>query len=121
MKFTTSLISLLLAASSAQAIPGSSVEARQERRVVHAEFYQGDCGSSRFLGEQDFVQNEGGACIDVNIPETISCTLITSNNATRSLFFFNTERCNIEGSNHFQRLPFTTGGFFLPVEAAQFR
>ncbi|RYP51758.1 hypothetical protein DL768_002981 [Monosporascus sp. mg162] len=120
MQFTASLISLLLAASSAQAIPGSSVEARQERRVVHAEFYdQGGC-NGRFLGEQYFVQDEVQTCIDVNIPETIACTLITSNNATRALRFYNTERCNTVGSNHFTAPPGFTGPFALAVEAAQF-
>ncbi|RYP69436.1 hypothetical protein DL771_006088 [Monosporascus sp. 5C6A] len=121
MQFTTSLISLLLVASSAQALPGSSVEARQQRRVVHAEFYsEGGCGG-RFLGEQDFIQDEAQTCIDVNIPEPIACTLITRNNATRPLFLFNTERCNIPGSNFFQVLPGFTGPFAQEVEAAQFR
>ncbi|RYP29797.1 hypothetical protein DL767_006538 [Monosporascus sp. MG133] len=109
MQFTTSLISLLLAASSAQAIPGSSVEARQERRVVHAEYYnRGDCGG-RLLGEQDFVQDEEQTCMVVSIPEPIVCTLITRNNATRSLRLFNIERCNTSGSNYITVPPFTTG------------
>ncbi|RYP60661.1 hypothetical protein DL769_008021 [Monosporascus sp. CRB-8-3] len=113
MQFTTSLISLLPAASSAQALPGSSVEARQEPRIVHAEYYdRTDCGGT-FLGEQVFVEDQVRTCIDINIPCDGRLHMDHLQQRLAS---------PIAGSNFFTVPPGGTGFFGdQDVEAAQFQ
>ena len=95
MQFTTSLVSILLAVSGAQALPGSSsVEARQERRVVHARFFDDTGCNGNLIGQQDFVQGAQPSCVPINTPG-VHCTLITSNNATQTRKLFPMHRTEV--------------------------
>ena len=92
MQFTTGLVSLVVAASGALALPSSSsLEARQDSRVVHARFFaDGGCNGA-VIGEQDFVQGSQPSCIQIPVPG-VRCTLVTSNNATQTCKLIHLER-----------------------------
>ncbi|RYP82098.1 hypothetical protein DL769_001757 [Monosporascus sp. CRB-8-3] len=118
MQFTTGLVTLLIAASGAQALPGSSLEERQPRHIVHAVFYGApDCNNGPIVGEQDFVQDQaGGVCMDVSASAQIHCTRVTVNNATIPLTFFRLQNCNPAGGNNFFS---TVPGVTYPCQPGQ--
>lgn len=88
MQFTSSVLSLLAAATAAvQAIPGPAVEQRQEAPRIYAKFYNDTaCGAEGGVWVEDTVwlqEPYDGSCIGVDIWTTFASTLIVDNFATR--------------------------------------
>ncbi|RYP09723.1 hypothetical protein DL764_001149 [Monosporascus ibericus] len=109
MQFTTSLIPC------EKAIPGSSVEPCQERRVVHAEFYDQRHRSGRLLSEQDFVQDEAFCTSKLKEALRLTCEVCVDR------AFFNTDLCNTIMNDFSTVPPGITSSFVQGVEAVQFQ
>lgn len=85
MHFTTSLVSLLCAASIAAAAPAQAdLIARQETPRIYAMFYSGNGCDGTWVEDTVWLQGTGGQCIANNIPFKYASTLIQQNYATRT-------------------------------------
>lgn len=90
MQFTSSLVSLLLAAvtTGVQALPGSPVDQRQETARIFVRYWSDSaCGATpgSFLVEDDvWIQDPVGRCIDVNVWREFGSTEIVTNLATHT-------------------------------------
>lgn len=87
MQFTSSLVSLLLAAvtTGVQALPGSPVEQRQETPRIYAKFWaDSSCGADGGIWVEDtvWIQDPVGTCIDVSVWRDFGSVEIVDNLAT---------------------------------------
>lgn len=87
MQFTSSLVSLLLAAATTgvQALPSSPVEQRQETPRIYAKFWaDSSCGADGGIWVDDTVwlQDPVGTCIDVSVWRDFGSVEIVTNLAT---------------------------------------
>ncbi|KAI0134046.1 hypothetical protein BJ170DRAFT_678961 [Xylariales sp. AK1849] len=120
MQFTTSIVSLLLAAAaSVQAAPGTTLGARQETPRIYAKFFSDSGCDGTWVEDTVWLQDPAGTCIDVNIPEAFNSTLIQDNYATRTLRAYASDNCN-ESGNHFDVAPGQTGCFAQHIESVKF-
>lgn len=84
MQFTSSLVSLLLAAATT-GVQGSPVEQRQETPRIYAKFWaDSSCGADGGIWVDDTVwlQDPVGTCIDVNVWRDFGSVEIVDNFAT---------------------------------------
>lgn len=87
MQFTSSLVSVLLAAATTgvQALPGSPVEQRQETPRLFVKFWaDSSCGADGGIWVDDTVwfQDPVGTCIDVSVWRDFDSVEIITNTAT---------------------------------------
>lgn len=87
MQFTSSIVSLLLAAvtTGVQALPGSPIEQRQETPRLFVKFWaDSSCGADGGIWVEDTVwfQDPVGTCIDVSVWRDFSSVEIITNTAT---------------------------------------
>lgn len=111
MQFTSSFVSLLLAAATTgvQALPSSPIEQRQEAPRLYVKFWSDtSCGADGGFWVEDTVwlQEPVGTCIDVEVWRDFGSTEIVTNTATHDrmsshkLFYPSNKLCG-----HSERLP----------------
>ncbi|KAK7975703.1 hypothetical protein PG990_007523 [Apiospora arundinis] len=121
MQFTTSIISLLAAASSVMAAPSSQGDlvARQETPRIYAKFWSGNGCDGTWVEDTVWLQGAGGQCIVNNIPFKYASTSIEQNFATRTLRAYASPNCN-ETGNHYDVPAGKTGCWFQQVGSVKF-
>ncbi|KAK8131423.1 hypothetical protein PG984_007861 [Apiospora sp. TS-2023a] len=88
MRFTTSLISLLCAASSVVAAPAlADLTVRQETPRIYAKFYSDNGCDGTWVEDTVWLQGTGGKCIVNKIPFKYASTMVQQNYATRTRKF----------------------------------
>ncbi|POS75624.1 hypothetical protein DHEL01_v205983 [Diaporthe helianthi] len=104
MQFTTSLVSLILAAVTI-GVQGSPIEQRQEARRIYAKFWADTtCGADGGAWIEDTVWLQDaqplGTCIDVSIWDpTFNSTGVEFNNADQLLRVYSQKGCQETGAN----------------------
>ncbi|KAJ0116713.1 hypothetical protein N8I77_003012 [Diaporthe amygdali] len=125
MQFTSSLVSLLLAAvtTGVQAIPGSPVEQRQEAPRIYAKFWNDTaCGADGGAWVEDTVWLQeplDGSCIDVEVWTTFASTEIVFNSATHDLRAYSLDKCD-ESGNHYDVPAGKTGCWAQFVDSVKY-
>ncbi|KAG8157199.1 hypothetical protein KVR01_012907 [Diaporthe batatas] len=105
MQLTSTLASLLLAAvtTGVQALPGSPVEERQAVGTIHVRYWSDNgCGAtpgSVVVGEDIWVQDPVGRCIDINVGRDFGSTQIVTNLATHTARAYRLDNCAETGPN----------------------
>ncbi|KKY39835.1 hypothetical protein UCDDA912_g00150 [Diaporthe ampelina] len=104
MQFTSSFVSLLLAAATTgvQALPSSPIEQRQEAPRLYVKFWSDtSCGADGGFWVEDTVwlQEPVGTCIDVEVWRDFGSTEIVTNTATHDLHAYSLDNCNGTGPN----------------------
>lgn len=84
MQFTTSIISLFLAAASVTALPRSSLTDRQNGERIYAKFFNDTGCAETWVEDTVWLQDTTGDCIDVNIPFAYQSVQVADNLATRT-------------------------------------
>ncbi|CAJ2505245.1 Uu.00g126390.m01.CDS01 [Anthostomella pinea] len=107
MQFATSLVSLVLAAASVRAAPGTSVKAaaRQETPRVYVKFFSDNACLGTWVEDTVWVQNPTDTCLDVNIPEGYNSFLVVDNYDTTTLRVFSLNGCNTNTGNYVDIAP----------------
>ncbi|KAI3394843.1 hypothetical protein diail_2180 [Diaporthe ilicicola] len=125
MQFTSSLVSLLLAAATTgvQALPGSPVEQRQDGAPrIYAKFWSDTaCGADggEWVEDTVWLQDPVGQCIDVNVWTIFGSTEMVTNSATHDLRAYNRDNCD-ESGNHYDVPAGETGCWAQYVDSVKF-
>ncbi|KAL1852887.1 hypothetical protein Daus18300_011969 [Diaporthe australafricana] len=124
MQFTSSLVSLILAAATigVQALPGSSIEQRQETPRIYAKFWSDTaCGADGgdWVEDTVWLQEPVDQCLDNNVWTIFGSTEIVDNFATHDLRAYSLDKCD-EGGNHYDVPAGETGCWAQGVESVKF-
>ncbi|KAI1342901.1 hypothetical protein F5Y15DRAFT_412574 [Xylariaceae sp. FL0016] len=120
MHFTSSLAAAFLAAATAHALPGASLEARQETPRIYAKFFSDSRCEGDWVEDTVWLQEPAGTCIDVNIPFAYNSTLISQNYATLTLRAYSVDGCQENEGNHFDVGAGSLGCYAQHIESVKF-
>ncbi|KAF2868770.1 hypothetical protein BDV95DRAFT_609678 [Massariosphaeria phaeospora] len=120
MQFTTVLASLVLAATSVHALPGSPVQERQATPTIYARFYPDTGCNGQWVDDTVYVESTGtNACVNNTITASIKSTFFSGNIATRTLRVYSQPGCPATG-NYFDLPAGTNNCYAQTVGSARF-
>ncbi|KAF2800968.1 hypothetical protein K505DRAFT_412592 [Melanomma pulvis-pyrius CBS 109.77] len=118
MQFSTTLVSLVIAALSVQAMPATPVQERQSTPTIYARFYpDGGCHGD-WVDDTVFVQSTTATtCVNNGLTSPYNSTFFSGNTATRTLRVFSASGCT---GNYFDVLPGVNNCFAQHVGSSRF-